>query len=71
MEHHCIHLRIERVKELLDYGELNAGEIAWKLGYSSVNYLSAQFRKVTGMSVSSYRKNAEKIGRSYFNRVGK
>ncbi len=71
LEHHYIHLRIERVKELLDYGELNVGEIAAKLGYSSVHYLSAQFKKVTGMSVSAYRKNIEKIGRRYFNKAGK
>lgn len=71
LEHHYIHLRIERVKELLDYGELNVGEIAAKLGYSSVHYLSAQFKKVTGMSVSAYRKNTEKIGRRYFNKAGK
>ncbi|MEK6480437.1 AraC family transcriptional regulator [Catalinimonas sp. 4WD22] len=69
LESYYIHLRIERVKELLDYGELNVSEIARKLGYSSVHYLSAQFKKVTGMSISDYKKNAEKIGRTYLNRI--
>lgn len=66
LEHYYIRLRIERVKELLDYGELNVGEIANKLGYSSVHYLSAQFKKVTHQSISDYRKN---LRRSYFNEI--
>ena len=65
LEKYYIHLRIERVKELLDYDELNVSEIARKLGYSSVHYLSAQFKKVTGQSVSAYRKNSEELGRNY------
>ncbi|MEQ9442762.1 MAG: AraC family transcriptional regulator [Cyclobacteriaceae bacterium] len=69
LEHYYIELRIERVKELIDYGELNVSEIATKLGYSSGHYLSAQFKKFTGMSVSEYRKNAEKLGRKYFNKL--
>lgn len=69
LEHYYIHLRIERVKELLDYNELNVSEIADKLGYSSGHYLSAQFKKVTGMSISEYRKNAEVLGRQYFDRL--
>jgi YesN/AraC family two-component response regulator len=67
LERHYIHLRIERVKELLDYGELNVSEVATKLGYSSVHYLSAQFKKVTGMSITTYRKDSEKINRNYLN----
>ena len=67
LEQHYIHLKIERVKEFLDYGELNAGEIADKLGYSSVHYLSAQFKKVTNTSMTKYRKESERIGRNYFN----
>ena len=69
LESYYIHLRIERVKELLDYGKLNAGEIARKLGYSSVHYLSAQFKKVTHMSISTYRKESEQIGRHYFSEL--
>jgi AraC-like DNA-binding protein len=44
--------KIERVKELLLYDELNLTEIAWKLHYSSVAHLSNQFKKVTGLSPS-------------------
>ncbi len=69
LEKYFIHLRIARVKELLSYGELNVGEIASRLGYSSVHYLSAQFKKVTGMSISTYRKDMEKIGRNYLNNL--
>ena len=69
LESYYIHLRIERVKELLDYGELNVSEIATKLGYSSVHYLSAQFKKVTNMSISTYRKESGQIGRNYFNKL--
>lgn len=69
LEHYYIQLRIERVKELLDYNELNVSEIANKLGYSSGHYLSAQFKKATGMSISDYRKRAEELGRQYFNQL--
>lgn len=69
LESYYIHLRIERVKEFLSYGELNVGEIAQKLGYSSVHYLSAQFKKVTNMSITAYRKDSEKISRNYLNKL--
>ena len=44
--------KIERVKELLLYDELNLTEIAYKLNYSSVAHLSGQFKKITGLSPS-------------------
>jgi YesN/AraC family two-component response regulator len=69
LEHYYILLRIERVKELLDYDELNVSEIADKLGYSSVHYLSTQFKKITGISVTTYRKNIECLGRNYLNEL--
>ena len=47
--------KIERVKELLVYDELNLTEIAWKLHYSSVAHLSNQFKKITGLSPTHYR----------------
>ena len=47
--------KIERVKELLDYNELRLNQIAVRLQYSSVHYLSSQFKMVTGVSVSSYK----------------
>jgi AraC-like DNA-binding protein len=47
--------KIEKVKEWIAYAELNLSEIAWKLGYSSVAHLSAQFKKVTGMTPSAFK----------------
>lgn len=52
--------KIERVKELLLYEELNLTEIAYKLHYSSVAHLSNQFKKITGLSPSFYKKLKEK-----------
>lgn len=51
-----IHNKIEKVKELLLYEELNLSEISYKLHYSSVAHLSNQFRKVTGLNPSSFKK---------------
>ncbi|SEL63155.1 AraC-type DNA-binding protein [Maribacter orientalis] len=48
--------KIERVKELLLYDELNLTEISYKLQYSSVAHLSSQFKKVTGLSPSFFKK---------------
>lgn len=48
--------KIEKVKEWLIYNEINLSEIAWKLGYSSVAHLSAQFKKVTGLTPSAFKK---------------
>lgn len=59
IEKHFINLKIERVKELLTYEELTLSEIAWKLNYSSVQYLSNQFKNVTGETVSSFRKHMD------------
>jgi AraC-like DNA-binding protein len=47
--------RIEKVKELLVYDELNLTEIAWKLHYSSVAHLSNQFKKMTGLTPSHFK----------------
>ena len=47
--------KIERVKELLLYDELNLSEISYKLNYSSAAHLSNQFKKVTGLSPSYYK----------------
>jgi len=51
--------KIEKVKELLLYDELNLTEISYKLHYSSVAHLSNQFKKVTGLSPTYYRKLKE------------
>ena len=56
IEQYIIRQKIERVKELLFYDELNLGEIANKLGYSSIAHLSAQFKKVTGQTPSLFKK---------------
>ncbi|PKP26041.1 MAG: AraC family transcriptional regulator [Bacteroidetes bacterium HGW-Bacteroidetes-2] len=47
--------KIERIKELIIYDELNITEIAWKLNYSSVAHLSNQFKKVTGLTPSHFK----------------
>jgi AraC-like DNA-binding protein len=51
-----INNKIERVKELLLYDELNLTEIAFKLHYSSVAHLSNQFKKITGLTPSFFKK---------------
>ncbi len=52
--------KIERVKELLLYDELNLTEIAYKMHYSSVAHLSNQFKKITGLTPSFYKQLKEK-----------
>ena len=53
--------KIERIKELIIYGELNLTEISYKLHYSSVAHLSNQFKKVTGISPSDFRQLKTKV----------
>ena len=55
IEHFMIVHKIERVKELITYNELNLTEISWKLHYSSVAHLSNQFKKVTGLTPSFFK----------------
>ena len=56
IEHFIINHKIERIKELIIYDELNITEIAHKMNYSSVSHLSNQFKKVTGLSPSHFKK---------------
>lgn len=56
IETYLIELKIERVKELLEFRKYTLSEIAWRLNYSSVQYLSNQFKKVTGSTVTQYLK---------------
>ena len=55
IEHFLIVHRIERVKELLIYDELNISEIAYKMHYSSTAHLSNQFKKITGLTPSFFK----------------
>lgn len=55
IEQFTISHKIERIKELIIYGELNITEIAWKMNYSSVAHLSNQFKKMTGLSPSHFK----------------
>ena len=55
IEKYFIAQKIEKVKEMLKYDELTLSEIADRLGYSSVAYLSNQFKKQTGLSPSVYK----------------
>jgi len=55
IETYFIAQKIERVKELLVYNELSLSEIAFKLNYSSVAYLSNQLKKVTGLTPSNFK----------------
>jgi YesN/AraC family two-component response regulator len=61
IEKFFIQHKIERVKELITYNELNLTEIAYKMHYSSVAHLSSQFKKVTGDTPSHYKKQEIKI----------
>ena len=56
IEHFIIMHKIERVKELIIYDELNLTEIAYKLHYSGVAHLSSQFKKITGLTPSFFKK---------------
>ena len=56
LEQYIIHQKIEKAKELLVYGELTLSQIAWELDYSSVQHLSSQFKKVTGLTPSHFKK---------------
>lgn len=55
IEQYFILQKIEKVKELLVYGQQSLGEIAFKLGYSSVAHLSNQFKKLTGFTPSQFK----------------
>ena len=59
-EQYIINQKIEYVKELIVYDELNLSQIADQLHYSSVAYLSSQFKKVTGMTPSQFKKSTAK-----------
>lgn len=59
IEQYLIHQKIEKVKELLVYDELTLSQIANELGYSSVQHLSNQFKKTTGLTPSHFKQIKE------------
>ena len=60
IEQYIISHKIERIKELIVYGEMNITEIANKMNYSSVAHLSSQFKKATGLTPSHFKQLKEK-----------
>jgi YesN/AraC family two-component response regulator len=64
LEKYIIQNKIERIKELIDIDEYSLSEIAYIMDYSSVQYLSNQFKKETGISVSEYKKSDKSIKRT-------
>lgn len=69
IEQFIISHKIERIKELIIYGELTITEIAWKMNYSSVAHLSNQFKKATGLPPSHFKQLKDKR-RSPIDEVG-
>ncbi len=63
-EQYIIIQKIERIKELLVYDELTLSEIGFKLNYSSVAYLSNQFKKITGMTPTQFKSSVKKNRKS-------
>jgi AraC-like DNA-binding protein len=63
-EQYIINQKIERVKEVIVYDELTLSEIAFKMNYSSVAYLSNQFKKITGMTPTQFKNSIVKNRKS-------
>ncbi|WP_316747701.1 AraC family transcriptional regulator [Pedobacter gandavensis] len=61
IEKFIIHQKIEKVKELIEYGELNLNEISMKMGYSSNAHLSSQFKAITGLAPSKYKAEGKSL----------
>ena len=64
IEQYIISHKIERIKELIVYGEMNITEIAFSMNYSSVAHLSTQFKKITGKTPSEFKRLLEERHRS-------
>lgn len=69
LERYFILLRLEKVKELLSYGQLTLNQIAFDLGYSSVQHLSSQFKTLYGLSVRQF-KNKRSLQRKGIDEIG-
>lgn len=68
LEKYIILHKIERIKELIDANEFSHSEIAYMMDYSSVHYLSAQFKNITGMTPTEY-KNSKRASRKSLNNL--
>lgn len=68
IERFIIQQKVEKIKELLDYGELNLNEIAYQMGYSSSAHLSTQFKSITGLTPSQYR-SSEQVTRKPIDKI--
>lgn len=69
IEKFIIAQKIERVKELLVYGEMSLGQIAFENGYSSTQHLSNQFKQVTGLTPSAFKSARRMHGRKAIDRI--
>jgi len=56
IEKYFIRLKVEKAKELVEYGKMSFSEIAYELGYKTPQHLSRQFKDITGMSMTDYQK---------------
>ena len=64
IEQFIILQKIEKTKELIKYNELTLSEISYKLGYSSVQHLSRQFKNTTGLTASQFKANTQTLRKS-------
>jgi AraC-like DNA-binding protein len=69
IERFVILQKVERIKELITYDELSVKQIADQLGYSSLQALSGQFKKETGITPSEFKKMASGVGRKPISEV--
>jgi len=69
IEQYFINQKIEKVKELLIYNEINLTEIAYRMGYSSVAHLSRQFKKVTGSTPTQFKEVRDMSSRRPIDKV--
>ncbi len=60
--------KVEKVKELLEYGQSNLNQIAYQMGYSSSAHLSSQFKSITGITPSQY-KTTNNTGRKPLDKI--
>ncbi|MDN3583977.1 helix-turn-helix domain-containing protein [Mucilaginibacter flavus] len=59
IERFIIEQKVEKIKELMEYGELNLNEISYQMGYSSSAHLSTQFKSITGLTPSGFKSSGK------------